>query len=208
VDTYLRKKGGAFAVDITDTVKNLNKPNQTDILFPTTQASFNVIVGIKPATCQNQKIVDYATNGLKYKDHDRCVLWVQDSLDIQSILSNGHVLAADWASKNSGSSIFDYVHYQQVGITGIQYNATQIRTAQPDGYPIILDKHSLKMWLFILNKINEQKELLHGRYFLLKTQIQNCTTMDEIESLRQRMNTGWVEVFSDTETPNGMTIIR
>ena len=204
----LNKKYGAFAVDITDTVKNLNKPNTTNILFPTNQASFNLIVGVKLATCENEKIVDYATNKMQYKDHDRCVLWVQDSRDIQSLVSLGHVLAAEWSSKNKGASIFDYIHYQPVGIAGIQYNATQIRTAQPNGYPIILDKHSLKMWCFIFNKINEKKEQLHGRYLLLKTQIQNCTTMDELESIRQRMNTGWVEVFNDTETPNGMTIIR
>jgi hypothetical protein len=206
-DTYRNKKQGAFAVDITDTVKNLNKPNTTNILFPTNQASFNLIVGVKPATCENEKIVSYATNKIQYKDHDRCVLWIQDSRDIQSLVSLGHVLAAEWSSKNNGSSIFDYVHYQKVGIAGVQYNATQIRTAQPDGYPIVLDKHSLKMWCFIFNKINEKKEQLHGRYFLLKTQIQNCTTMDELESVRQRINTGWVEVFSDTQTPAGLTVI-
>lgn len=207
-DIYRKKKDGAFAVDMTDFVKNLNKPNQTDILFPTSQPSFNITSTPKPATCQNEDIVDYATNKIKYKDHDRCVLWVQDSRDIQSLISMGHALAADWVLKNNGSSIFDYIHYQQVGIAGIQYNATQIRTAQPAGYPIVLDKHSLKMWTFILSKINEKKEQLHGRYLLLKTQIQNCTTMAELELFVKNMSTGWVEVFSDTETPAGMTIIR
>lgn len=207
-DIYRKKKKGAFAIDLTEIVKNLKIPNQTDILFPTSQPSFNITSTPKPAMCQNEDIVDYATNKIKYKDHDRCVLWVQDSIDIQSLISMGHALAADWVLKNNGSSIFDYIHYQQVGIAGIQYNATQIRTAQPDGYPIVLDKHSLKMWMFILEKINEKKEQLHGRYLLLKTQIQNCTTMASLESVVKNMSTGWVEVFSETETPAGMTVIR
>jgi hypothetical protein len=203
---YLKLKSGAFAVDFTDIVKKLNTPTKTDILFPTTQPPGNLSVAPK-VDCQNQNIVNFSTNKIQYPTHDRCVIWVQDSLDIQSLVSLGHVLAAEWSSKNNGSSIFDYVHYQKVGIAGVQYNATQIRTAQPDGYPIVLDKHSLKMWCFIFNKINEKKEQLHGRYFLLKTQIQNCTTMDELESVRQRINTGWVEVFSDTQTPAGLTVI-
>lgn len=201
-DIYREKKDGAFAIDITDIIK------KTDVSFPTSQPSFNITSTTKPATCQNQKIVEYATNKIKYKDHDRCVLWIQDSRDIQSLVSLGHVLAADWVLKNSNSSIFDYIHYQQVGVAGIQYNATQIRTAQPDGYPIVLDKHSLKMWIFILNKINERKEQLHGRYLLLKTQIQNCITMSTLESIVKNISTGWGQVFSDTETPAGMTVIR
>lgn len=205
-ELYRKKKDGAFSVDVTAIINNI--PNKTDILFPTTQPSFNITSTPKPATCQNQKIVDYATNKIKYKDHDRCVLWIQDSRDIQSLVSLGHVLAADWVLKNSSSSIFDYIHYQQVGITGIQYTATQIRTAQPDGYQTVLDKHSLRMWIFILEKINEKKAQLHGRYLLLKTQIQNCTTMAALESVVKNMSTGWVDVFSDTETPAGMTVIR
>ena len=205
-EIYRKKKEGAFAVDMTDIVKNLNVPGKTDILFPTAQPAANLTI-VKKIFSQNENIVDYATNKIKYKDHDRCVLWVQDSRDIQSLVSLGHVLAADWASKNN-SSIFDYVHYQQIGIYGIQYNATQIRTAQPNGYPVVLDKHSLRMWIFILEKINEKKAQLHGRYLLLKTQIQNCTKMSDFESVVKNMNTGWVEVFNDTETPTGMTVIR
>lgn len=206
-EIYRKKKDGAFAVDFTDFIKNLNVPGKTDILFPTAQPAANLTI-VKKIFSQNENIVDYATNKIKYKDHDRCVLWVQDSRDIQSLVSLGHTLAADWSSKNSNSSIFDYIHYQQVGIAGIQYNATQIRTAQPNGYPVVLDKHSLRMWIFILGKINEKKEQLHGRYLLLKTQIQNCTKMSDFESVVKNMNTGWVEVFSDTETPTGMTVIR
>lgn len=206
-DIYRKKKDGAFAVDMTATINNLNIPNNTDILFPTSQASFNITNTPKPATCQNQKIVGYSTNKIKYPTHDRCVLWVQDSRDIQSLVSLGHVLAADWASKNN-SSIFDYIHYQQIGIAGVQYRENEIRTLQPDGYPVVLDKHSLRMWMFILEKTNEKKEQLHGRYLLLKTQIQNCTTMDSLESVVKSMSTGWVEVFSDMETPAGMTVIR
>lgn len=205
-EIYRKKKDGAFAVDFTDIIKNLNVPGKTDILFPTAQPAANLTI-VKKIFSQNENIVDYATNKIKYKDHDRCVLWVQDSRDIQSLVSLGHVLAADWASKNN-SSIFDYVHYQQIGIYGIQYNATQIRTAQPNGYPVVLDKHSLRMWMFILEKINEKKEQLHGRYLLLKTQIQNCTTMSSLDSVVKNMSSGWVDVFSDTETPSGMTVIR
>lgn len=205
-EIYRKKKDGAFAVDMTDIVKNLNVPGKTDILFPTAQPAANLTT-VKKVFSNNENIVDYATNKIKYKDHDRCVLWVQDSRDIQSLVSLGHVLAADWVLKNN-SSIFDYVHYQQIGIYGIQYNATQIRTAQPNGYPVVLDKHSLRMWTFILEKINEKKEQLHGRYLLLKTQIQNCTTMASLDSVVKNMSTGWVDVFSDTETPSGMTVIR
>lgn len=206
-ELYRKKKDGAFAVDMTDIVKNLNVPGKTDILFPTAQPAANLTI-VKKIFSQNEEIVQYSTNKIKYPDHDRCVLWVQDSRDIQSLVSLGHVLAADWVLKNSSSSIFDYIHYQQVGIKGIQYNATQIRTAQPNGYPVVLDKHSLRMWIFILEKINEKKAQLHGRYLLLKTQIQNCTTMASLDSVVKNMSTGWVDVFSDTETPAGITVIR
>jgi len=205
---YRKKKDGAFPVDMTAIINSLNIPNNTNILFPTSQPSFNITNTPKPATCQNQKIVGYSTSKIKYPTHDRCVLWVQDSRDIQSLVSLGHVLAADWVSKNSNSSISDYVHYQQIGIAGVQYRANEIRTLQPDGYPIVLDKHSLKMWILILEKINEKKEQLHGRYLLLKTQINNCSTMAALESIKENMKTGWVEVFSDDQTPAGLTVVR
>jgi hypothetical protein len=206
-DRYLNLKNGAFPVDFTHIVKNLNLPNQTDILFPTTQPVANLSVLPKVKT-QNENIVDFSTNKIKYPTHDRCVLWVQDSLDIQSVCSQGHVLATDWVLKTPKSTIFDYIHYQQIGISGIQYNSTQIRTAQPDGYPVVIDKISLKMLMFIYSTINSKKEQLHGRYLLLKTQINNCATMAALESLKENMKTGWVEVFSDTQTPAGLTVVK
>ena len=204
---YLKLKGGAFAVDFTDIVKKLNTPNKTDILFPTTQPAANVAVAPRVKS-QNENIVDFTNNKIKYPTHDRCVLWVQDSLDIQSAYSQGQVLATDWALKNPGTTVFDYIHYQQIGISGIQYNSTQIRTAQPNGYPVVIDKISLRMLSFIFLTINAKKEQLHGRHLLLKTQINNCTKMADLESLKENMKTGWVEVFSDDQTPAGLTVVR
>ena len=204
---YLKLKSGAFAVDFTDIVKNLNTPNKTDILFPTTQPAANVAVAPRVKS-QNENIVDFANNKIKNPTHDRCVLWIQDSLDIQSAYSQGHVLAADWALKNPKSTIFDYIHYQQIGISGIQYSPAQIRTAQPDGYPTVIDKISLKMLMFIYSIINAKKEQLHGRYLLLKTQINNCATMAALESIKENMKTGWVEVFNEDQTPAGLTVVR
>lgn len=204
---YKKKKEGAFAIDFSSVILPLNGIGVTDYLFPTSQPSHNVTITPKPATCQNQKIVGYATNTIQYPTHDRCVFWIQDSLDIQSLGSNGIIFANSWVVSNPSNDIFDYVHYQNLGINGVQYNATQIRTKQPDGYPIVLDKHSLKMWEKIYIEIAQKKEQIHGRYLLLKTQIQNCTTTENLELIKQNMYTGWVEVFSQTETPSGLTVI-